>query len=200
MNLKMHKLTTLLIIIVLIFFLIGCNYSDNENNLKEYFSEEDLVSYSIAESNPKTTLEDFTFELLEFYDFTKEFFLVWDDYVEDTSLLLEKFNNENTTFKEKIMYSRLLRQKYENFHYNLEQIVPPSNAEDVHRLALGALSKRILFFEEFEKETDIDILKNIEHEAYLYESLFWDELDKIYAYFEKTAVHLGISKNYILSL
>lgn len=75
-----------------------------------------------------------------------------------------------------------------------------SKASDAHSLALDALSKRILFLEEFEKEADIYTLKKIENEAYLYESLFWDKIDKIYGYFKETATHLGLSINYVLSL
>ncbi|MDZ7838803.1 MAG: hypothetical protein U5N58_13200 [Actinomycetota bacterium] len=55
--------------------------------------------------------------------------------------------------------------------------------------------QRILFFEEFEKGAENDILIEIEKESYLSETLFWEEIDKIYSYFDQTAEQLGISTN-----
>ncbi len=101
MTLKMRQLMTILIIIGIIFLFAGCNYNNNENNLKKYFSKQDFVRHSIVENNAKNPLEDFEIQLIEFYDFTKEFFLVWNNHIEDSSALLENFNDKNTTLKEK---------------------------------------------------------------------------------------------------
>jgi len=190
----MKKLLTILIIGI--FFLsIGCTKKNENNSSLEYFNEADLIKYSSNENNEMDAREQFKIQLEEFSDFSKKFFSIWKDHIEKTTQLLEKFNNENIPLDEKVLYSRMLLEKYEKFNDDLKQIAPPPEASRAYHYALSAISKRILFFKEFEKGTNIYTLTEIENEAYLYETLFWEEIDNIYNYFDERAAQLGISNN-----
>ncbi len=179
----MRKLLTILIIMGLFSLSVGCVQKSRDNNSQEYFREADFVSYSIGESNEVNQEEQFGIQLREFYDFSKKFFSVCNDHIEDMTILLEKFNNKDITLSDKIECSRKLYEKYEEFSDDLKQINPPEEASEAYRLILNAISKRILFFKEFEKGTSVDTLIEIEKEAYSYEVLFWQEIDKIYDHY-----------------
>ena len=175
-----RKLLTILIIIGILILSVGCTQKIKDNNPQEYFSKVDLISYSTDKNNEINPEEQFEIQLKEFYNFSQKFFPILNDQIEDITLLLEKFNNENTALDDKIIYSRMLREKYEKFSDDLKQINPPEVASKAYQFILNAISKRILFFKEFEKGTSIDTLIEIEKEAYYYEVLFWEEIDKIY--------------------
>lgn len=172
---------------------ISCAKKDADNNSQDYFSKADLLKYGLNEKSEMNPREQFEIQLKEFHDFSREFFSVWDNHIEATTPLLKKFNNKDTILDDKIMYSGMLREKYEKFSDDIKQITPPPEAAKAYQYALNAISKRILFFKEFEKGTSIYQLTEIENEAYLYETLFWEEIDNIYNHFDEISDQLGIS-------
>jgi len=111
----MRKLFSILIIIGIFILSIGCAQKSEDNNPQEYFSKANLLIYNTNENNETNPKEQFEIQLKEFYDFRQKFFSIWNDHIEATTLLLEKFNNENITLDDKIIYSRMLREKYEKF-------------------------------------------------------------------------------------
>ena len=189
------KLFIVLIITGISILTMGCAQKSEDNAPGEYFSEADLLMYNTDKNNVTSPKEQFEIQLKEFYDFSKKFFSTWNDHIEDTAVLLEKFNNDNITLDAKIIYSRMLREKYERFGDEIKQITPPPEASKAYEYALNAISKRILFFKEFEKGTSIYSLIEIENKAYFYESLFWEEMDKIYNHFDEISDQLGISRD-----
>ncbi len=188
----MRKLFIILIMGVFILS-ISCAKKDADNNSQDYFSKADLLKYGLNEKSEMNPREQFEIQLKEFHDFSREFFSVWDNHIEATTPLLKKFNNKDTILDDKIMYSGMLREKYEKFSDDIKQITPPPEAAKAYQYALNAISKRILFFKEFEKGTSIYQLTEIENEAYLYETLFWEEIDNIYNHFDEISDQLGIS-------
>lgn len=172
----------------------GCIQKGEDNVTVEYFNEADLLAYGTDENNAESPEEQLEIQLREFYEFSKKFFSVWNDHIEKTSHILEKFNNKNTTLDNKIIYSRILFEKYEEFNFNLEQLTPPPEASKAYQYALNAVSRRILFFEEFGKGTSMYKLIEIENAAYLYETLFWEEINRLYDYFDEMLDKLGIQR------
>ena len=191
----MRKLLTILIVMGIFILSTGCTKKDENNSSLEYFNEADLIKYSSNKNNEMDAKEQFKVQLGKFSDFSKKFFSIWKDHIEKTTQLLEKFNNENITLDEKVLYSQMLLEKYEKFNDDLKQITPPPEASRAYHYALSAISKRILFFKEFEKGTNVYTLTEIENEAYLYETLFWEEIDNIYNDFDERSAQLGISNN-----
>jgi len=188
-----------IVIIGLSIFTQGCLQKSEDNDPGQYFTETDLIVYgtdeNMDENNVVSPEEELEIQLKEFYDFSKKFFSIWNNHIEATTQFLEKFNDKNTTLDDKIIYSRILYEKYEKFNEDLKQITSPFEASNAYQYALNAISKRILFFKEFEKGTGMYELIEIENEAYLYETLFWEEMDKIYNYFDEMLVKMGISRD-----
>ena len=193
------KLFIVSILIGVSILTLGCSQKSEENDSGQYFSETDLIVYNTDENSDENNIispvEELEIQLKEFYDFSKKFFTIWNDHIESTTQLLEKFNDKNTTLDDKIIYSRILYEKYEKFDEDLKQIIPPIEAHTAYQYAQNAISKRILFFKEFEKGTGMYELIEIENEAYLYETLFWEEMDKIYTHFDEMIVKMGISRD-----
>ena len=181
----MRKLFIILIIIGVLIVSSGCvQYDDEQKSTQikpvEYLSSTKLIRYNISgnsEINPK---KQFDSELKEFHDFTMIFFPIWNEHIESTAPILEKFNSAGTNLEDKIIYSKLLAEKYEIFRDKVIKITPPVVTSKAYQYSLNTISQRILFFNEFEKGTSISTLIEIENEAYLYEVLFWEEIDKIY--------------------
>ena len=109
--------------------------------------------------------------------------------------MLDDFNG-STIFEEKIKCSRILEQKYLEFKVNLEDIKPPSIALPAKNLAIEAVSYRILFFKKFNENAPVEELNEIENQAYLAETIFWEEIDKIYKYFDEEIVRLDTGDDY----
>lgn len=183
----MKKLVTILLIIVIVLLSVGCVQRSIVNNSRNYSDNVDIIRYDTNKDNEinptEINTEDFENQLKNFYDFSQKFFPILDNHIEVTAQLLKKFNDENLTLDNKIIYSRMLREKYENFGDELKKINPPSKAYKAYQYILNVVSKRILFFREFEKGTSIKTLIEIEDEAYSYEVLFWDEINKVYNYY-----------------
>lgn len=188
------KFFTILTIFVIFILSLGC--AAESNNSPEYYRQPSVFMYNSGGNNEISQPREFKAQLKEFYEFSQEFFAIWFYHIEDIELLLKKFNNENIPPDEKIVYAAKLREKYERFRDDLIQISPPPEASKAYQHALDAISKRILFFEKLEQGAGIDILTEIENEAYHSESLFWKEMDKIYEYLDQRAEKLGISNNY----
>jgi hypothetical protein len=195
----MKRLIVFLIIFTLSLFYLGCSKESTGIDILEYSGGLELLEYDIdknilIDQNIHTT-KKFEEQLKDFYEFSQEFFFVWNEHIEDSNLLFEKFNNVDTTLKEKITYARLIREKYMIFKDELNQITPPNIASVAYHCALDSISKRILFLKKFEEGADLQTLIKIEKEAYLYETLFWEELEKIYNYFDETSYQLKIPIN-----
>ncbi|MGM0365003.1 MAG: hypothetical protein ACQEP5_00535 [Actinomycetota bacterium] len=189
-----RKLIVTLVLIGIFVLSAGC--AQNNGDSPKYLSQADLLIYSLDENDEMDQSRQFETQLKEFYEFSQEFFTVWTQYIEESEFLLEKFNNENTPRDEKLAYSQDLRKKYEKFSHDLMQITPPPEASKAYQYALDAIAKRIMFLEKFEQVTDTNTLAEIENEAYFTESLFWEEIDKIYDYFDQMAEQLGIANDY----
>lgn len=160
---------------------VGCEQKIN-NNPQKYSRKADPVIFGMSRSGEIKT-EKFEIQMKEFNDFSKEFFSIWDDHIEAVTPLLDEFNNENTILEDKINCSRILGEEYEKFNNNLEKITPPLEVSRAYQYVLNAISKRMLFFKEFEKGTSINTLIEIEKEAYSSEQLFWNEIDNIYNHY-----------------
>lgn len=180
----MKKIFIILFILGIIILSASCAKKTADNN-QEYISKTDRIVFNTNSNNEINSEEQFDINLKQFYNFSQRFFSIWNDHIEATTSLLEKFNNDTTSLSDKIIYSRMLVEKYEKFNDDLKQITFPSEASKAYEYTLNAISKRILFFKEFEKETSMDTLIEIENEAYFYESLFWEEINKIYDYYLK---------------
>lgn len=189
-----RRFITLLMVIGIFMVALGCQPIDTGNDFNQYRGQPDLHTY-YANSKTISSVDQFEAQLKEYYDFSKDFFSIWYYHTEETELLLHKFNNPSISIEDKIVYSGELRKKYENFYQDIIKTSPPPEALKAYKYALNAISQRILFFEEFEKSAEINVLIEIEKESYLSEKLFWEEIDKIYSYFDQTAEQLGISTN-----
>ena len=82
------------------------------------------------------------------------------------------------------------------FEINLENIKPPAIAEKAYNIAVEAVSYRVLFFKKFNENAPIKELNELEGKAYIAEAGFWDEIDRIYNYFDEEMVRLNIGDDY----
>jgi hypothetical protein len=190
----MRRLSAILLVAIFILS-VGCAKENADEHPQEYFHRVDFLKYSSDKNNKIESKDEFEDQLKNFHRFSQEFFSIWDEHIETTAALLEKFNDENTALNEKIIYSKMLLKEYEELDDSLKQITPPPEASKAYQYALDAISKRILFLKEFEKGASINELIEIENEAYIYELLFWEEMDNIYNYFNEESDKLGLSGN-----
>jgi hypothetical protein len=186
------KLTIIMLILLLIcvsFVLMGCVQKDYNSAAEPSFNQLLLQEKSSSIEKQPTFIE-FKDELQEYKSFSDELFPLWLDHIKMTSSMLEDFNG-STVMEEKIEKSVVLEQKYTDFKVNLENIRPPSIAEGAYSLAVESVSYRILFFKKFSENAPIKELDGIEGRAYLAETDFWVEIDKIYTYFDKEIGRVG---------
>jgi hypothetical protein len=186
------KLIIIMLILLLVcvsFILMGCFQKDYNAAAEPGFNLHILQENSLKPKNQPTFIE-FKDELQEYKSFSDELFPVWLNHINSTSSMLEDFNS-STVFEEKIKKSKILEQKYTEFKVNLENIKPPSIAEGAYNMAVESVSCRILFFKKFNENAPIKELDEIEGQAYLAETDFWVEIDKIYAYFDKEIGRVG---------
>ena len=156
---------------------------------------QDILTEKSLNIEKQTTFTEFKDELEDFKSFSDELFPIWTDNINRTSSILDDFNG-STIFEEKIKCSRILEQKYLEFKGDLENIKPPSIALQANNLAIEAVSYRILFFKKFNENAPVEELNEIENQAYLAETIFWEEIDKIYKYFDEEIVRLDIGDDY----
>jgi|GEM_PF-1778102 len=134
-----------------------------------------------------TSRESLAAEISEFKAFSEEFFAIWAGHIDETSGILDSFNDNNISIEEKTGYAVLLAERYKDFRTGLLTLNPPGTALKAYSKALEAISYRILFFEGYIKNIDIEELNHLENMAYILEAEFWEEMDKIYKYFEEKA-------------
>jgi len=189
------------IITILIFLLvcvsvilIGCVKKDYSAISEPGFNQ-DIIAEKSLNIEKQTTFTEFKDELKSFKSFSDELFPIWIDHINRTSSMLDDFNG-STIFEEKIKCSRILEQKYLEFKVNLEDIKSPSIALQAKNLAIEAVSYRILFFKKFNENAPVEELNEIENQAYLAETIFWEEIDKIYKYFDEEIVRLDTGDDY----
>lgn len=190
--------TIITIIIFLLIFvsviLIGCVKKDYSTVSEPVFSQ-DILAVKSLNIEKQTTFTEFKDELEDFKSFSDELFPIWLDHIDRTSSILDDFN-ANTISEEKIKDSKILEQKYLEFEFKLENIKPPSIALHANKFAINAVSYRVLFFKKFNENAPIEELNEIEHQAYLAEASFWEEIDKIYKYFGEEVGRINIGDDY----
>ena len=174
--------------------LIGCVKKDYSEHEEPGFNNAILKEVNL-EIGKQTTFTEFKDELGQFKSFSDELFPIWAGHIDRTSTILDDFN-ASTIFEEKAEYSKILEQRYMEFEINLENIKPPAIAEKAYNIAVEAVSYRVLFFKKFNKNAPINELNEIEGKAYIAESGFWDEIDRIYNYFDKEMARLNIGDDY----
>jgi hypothetical protein len=184
----MKKLFLIIVLAAILSLTVSCiqknDIAKSQNNGTQYFVKADLVNYNAIENEEEINDEEqFEVQLREFYDFTQEFFPIWDKHIKETTEIFDKFNNINTSHSDKIICSTILIEKYKKFSDDLNRINPPLEASKAYDFSLNSISKRILFFEEFKRGTSVQELIEIGKEANFYETLFWDEIDKIFEYY-----------------
>jgi hypothetical protein len=180
----MRKLLTILALIIVLIFFTGCMQNVNrqsgddidfyQNSANTYYAE--FESFAINKNDPDIQME---IKLKKFLDFSKEIFPIIDNNIKETAPILEKFNSNNDP-DEKILLTGILYNKYIEFKKDINKIVPPPEAYKAYQYLLDSISGRILLFKKYEEGEFTDSLIMIKNESYLYENLFWDEMNRIY--------------------
>jgi len=162
---------------------MGCGTKEYSQYKEVGFDKDTLKEISL-ESESHTTLAGFKDEMEDFKSFSDEFFPIWLDHINNTSSILDDFN-DSTILEEKIRCSEVLEQRYLEFKVNLENLEPPPIALKAYSLAVEAVSYRALFFKMFNENASVNKLSEIENKAYLTEASFWEEIDNVYGYFDQ---------------
>ncbi|MHB1376273.1 MAG: hypothetical protein ACYCXB_02485 [Candidatus Humimicrobiaceae bacterium] len=191
---KTITITLILILVCVSVILIGCVKKDKSVVLLPGFNQ-DVVKEKSLNIGDQTSFTRLKVELEDFKSFGDEFFPVWTEYMSIISVMLDDFNN-CTILEEKFKNSEILEKKYLEFKFRLENIKPPSIALQAKNIAIEAVSYRILFFKKFNENASIDELNEIENKAYLTEISFWDEVDRIYKYFDEEYISFDIEDDY----
>lgn len=188
------RLQIFAVTLILLFMTFSCSqdidsYSDDSQS---GFDKEKLIELSShpnpEEQNSHDTPGTLIREMDEFKSFTQVFFALWAAHIEKTSPVLDYFNRRDISLDEKIEHAYVLAEAYRDFKREIELIDPPEIALKIQDAAVKALTYRILFFEGYTSNATISELNELENNAYLEEALFWEELDKIYSYFEEMAI------------
>lgn len=192
------------ILICVLLLLMGCVKKDNsaineDNKLSKLSATQEILEVKSLEFEKQTSYTGFKNELEEFKSFSDEFFSIWADHINKTSSVLDDFNSSNIQ-EEKFKYSEILEQDYSDFEIKLENIKPPDIAKTAHKFAVEAVSCRVLFFKKINANAPIDELNKLENQAYLAEAGFWEEIDRIYEYFDEefAALDTGDDNKYIV--
>jgi hypothetical protein len=115
---------------------------------------------------------------------------MWLDSIEKTNPILNMFNSESI-YSEKVVYANQLEEQYTILLESMKKLDPPNLGKRSHELALNSIEKRIGYFKCI-KENDFEKINNIENEAYLYETMFWEEVDSIFNRLTNRATELGL--------
>ena len=186
----------ILVLVCVLVILMGCvkkDYSEKKDYgvVSEPGFNQDILKVKSLEIEKQTTYTELKVELEEFKSFSDEFFPIWSEHINRTSTMLDDFNS-NTIVEEKSVCSKELEQRYLEFKVNLENMKPPGIAATAYNLAVEAVSYRVTFFKKFNENAPVKELNEIESKAYIDEASFWDEIDKIYKYFDEEIVMLNI--------
>jgi hypothetical protein len=180
------KILIAIMLFYVILLLAGCvvNYeSTSENNGQDGFDQNRLAVLNIYQEDSLST--DKLLAEIEYYkSFSEEFFSIWSSHIDKTSGVLESFNRDDISIDKKIEYALILERDYQDFQEDLKAVNPPDIAADAYEVALKTISYRILFFKSFSEGAGIEELEQLENQAYLLETLFWEEIDKLYEYFD----------------
>ena len=100
----MRKLFLIIVLTAIFGLSVGCmqknDIVESQNNNTQYFVKADLVNYNTIENEDEINDEEqFEAKLREFYDFTQEFFQIWNKHIEGTTEVFDKFNNINTSHR-----------------------------------------------------------------------------------------------------
>jgi hypothetical protein len=178
--------------LILIFLVGGCytDISSSSGDNQPGFDREKLIelsSYSneVVKETGSDNFDTLMIEMEEFKSFTDAFFRIWSEHIDKVSPVLDSFNRNDISLEEKTEYAYSLAESYRDFKHEIGLINPPPIAVKAYDAAVKALTYRILFFEGYTKNIHISELNDLENKAYLTEALFWEELDKIYKYFEE---------------
>ena len=191
---KKIKIFLILVFVCVSFILIGC-VNKNEIAILNQGSNQDIIKVENKIIEGETTFTQIKVELEDFKSFSEEFFPIWMDNKNTIKPMVEDFNN-SSRLKEKIESAKLLEEKYLEFKFNLENIKPPLIAFQANKLAVESVSYRVLFFKKFYENTSMDELNKIENQAFSVETRLWDEIDRIYKYFDEKIARLGIESDY----
>lgn len=191
---KTITIALILILVCVSVVLMGCAKKDDSVILLPDFNQ-DAVKEKSLYIGDQTSFTRFKVELEDFKSFSDDFFPIWTEHMSVISVMLDDFNN-CTTLEEKFKNSEILEKKYLEFKFRLENIKPPSTALQAKKIAIEAVSYRILFFKKFNENVSINELNEIENKAYLTEVSFWDEIDRIYKYFDEEYVSFDIKDDY----
>jgi hypothetical protein len=183
---KLLAKAAILIFICVLVALAGCAKKDYSEYKEQGFSQ-DILAEKNSSIDKQTNFTELKGELEEFKSFSDKLFPMWLDYIDRTSALVDDFNS-STILEEKARCSRILEKNYSEFKADLENVKPPAIATRAHNLAFDAVSYRELFFKKFNENAPIEELNQIENQAYLAEAGFWEEIDKIYKYFDEEIV------------
>ena len=208
MKIRLLKIFIILIALSIItFLLISCykNYSPiyKEDNIDNKI-ENALYFKNIDNSNNHldTKIYDFEDRIKSFSKFNEDFFNIWSKYIDHTEYLLKNFNEEKDNLNLKASYAKVLVIEYDKFSKELSCIEVPDFADNAYKYGLGSVIYRKLYFEHYIGNIDkynfgnINKLNYIENQAYLCETKFWEELDKIYIQFDADAKKLRVDEIY----
>lgn len=184
----------ILILVCVSVVLVGCSKKDGSTISLPSFKQ-DVVKEKSLNIGGQTSFTRFKVELEDFKSFSDEFFPIWTEHMSIISVMLDDFNN-CTILEEKFKNSEILEKKYLEFKFRLENVKPPPIALQAKKIGIEAVSYRILFFKKFNENASIDELNEIENEAYLTEISFWDEVDRIYKYFDEEYISFDIEDDY----
>jgi hypothetical protein len=193
-NIKTIIITLILILICFSIIFTGCVKKDERSIPLPGFKQNVLLGKSQM-IDGQTTFTKFKDELQSFKSFGDKFFPVWVENMSIISVMLGDFNN-CTILEKKYKNSEILEKKYLEFKIRLESIKSPPITFNAKKIALEAVSYRILFFKKFTENAPINELNEIENKAYLSEISFWEEIDRIYKYFDDEYISCGIENNY----
>lgn len=178
----------ILILVCLFLFLISCTKKDYSENQEQVVNHVMLKAVNL-DINKQTTITEFKDDLGQFKAFSDEFFPIWLEHINRTSLVLDDFNN-STILEEKFKYSNTLEKRYLELKISLENIKPPAIAKKAYDLAYEAVNYRALFYKKYNGNAPVTELNELETRACIAEGSFWDEIDNLYRYFDEEMARL----------
>ena len=163
---------------------IGTDKSGTETTA--YF--EDIEKYQNVISTGE--LDQFEIELKTYLSYSSELFSIWNEFIKVTEPIINKFNNENN-YDRKVLYAKELETYYGALFKKISILKPPEIAESAHKLALDTIKTRMEYVSAIENN-DLNGIADSENKAYLSETMFWEEIDNIYKYFDNKSAELNL--------